>query len=971
MRPSLAVRPLLWSFLLLLAVAGPGCSCGGPSQLQQLTLTYINLGTGPVNTAPLWTLRPGQVFDGMRVLEEVEVEGRRVFPVVPMGPPHAFAGYRDYRYFSMSQDGILFHGSLRYGLFTRPVLWIPATVRQGMEWESDPFGNSPAVDGGVGLKVRCKASSAVANYTPYSTDQVVWEIACSDGWFIRETTRYAVGVGPLANNFVLPQDTPTALSPPLPAVQPQALNDGKPLIKDFFAESVSAIVNPARDGTSARLVAKGTVAGFSQGGVEGSPVNAYLPAQASVCGLFDGQGISRPPDMGENNFEQVCPPPAGTAVMPDGSLKYVLARREFYGGAYPGDPTPTTYGPYVPVGVERTPSGEARVFAGTADGLARIHVGEYTNRPAYELGGAKSLGDPFAGILFDQSSQPRHWWLKRDAAGGLALGIPHGDGRVLSAYLEGDHFTRIEPALVPFFVSVKVGADARDYLHVTPAGRVERIHLGAEGMRLEPLAQVTLPKGHWAVGALEHGGKLVVFSQGDYLGWDTQLEGTPGGSKPPSFDLTIPPQLGNIYGWSVPLPTGTTPGPIPAPFRYTAVIPDGTDVKVCWSGREPKDLTGWNLGDAPASGVMTVGESCVLVMRDLQSVSGLWNQSNRSQTAWWRVEGNLPGLGRTLVGVDPTVPYYAHRIWEDLPLAPLKGGGFISREHEYFPGAAVRGPGVAPAGHAPDSAGHGFWALWYPDHDCGQPSPCAEVRRWDREVHVYKYALPASDFPQAVYTRAVQGGGALIGYHFIAPDGTHSAVPAPALPPQDPNYPQKTVVAWGRLADGTACGAIFDRTYPDLTQLYCIAPGGAERRTGNVLVYRTAEWNVTPEGIFYGVEANIPTVLRLDPATMILTRHDLRTFFTTGSTRLVLETTRDAAGRPYAVVNSETAFYGLARLEANGPQKVELPELDGGKLQGPVSVSIDTDVILLVSTPRDRQAIQPFGRVARLPRKGR
>jgi hypothetical protein len=366
----------------------------------------------------------------------------------------------------------------------------------------------------------------------------------------------------------------------------------------------------------------------------------------------------------------------------------------------------------------------------------------------------------------------------------------------------------------------------------------------------------------------------------------------------------------------------------------------------------------------------------VLVMRDLQSEFGLWDGNARSPAGLWRVEGRIPGLGRTLVGVEPTVPFFSHRAWEDLPLAALKGGGLVSKYgHGYFPGAAVRGGfpvGLQGRPYGPDAAGHGHWMLWYPDDTCGQPAPCAEVRRWDNELHVYKYALPASDFPKAVYTRAVQGGGALIGYHFIAPDGTHSSVPAPALPPQDPNYPQKTVVAWGRLADGTSCGAIFDR-YSDQTDLYCIAPGGAERRSATISLQREVRWHVTPEGIFYGADAGSARVLRLDPATMTVTVTELRTLLPLGSSsRPVIDGPHDAAGRPYLVVNNENInFIGLIRLDASGPVEVDLPEFQGGKLSGALSFAFDTDVILVVSTPQDTQAIQPFGRVVRLPRNGR
>jgi len=765
----------------------------------------VSAGTGEPNTQPLWPLKPGAVCDPGRpaspffVSDPVEVHG---VTVLRLASDTRYSGYArpspnepaTLKYLSVTDEGVLFHGTLRAGLFAAPVLLVPREVRLGMKWISRTDGNAP--------RFVFEVVDKKHQVTPYG-EGTTWTIAVDDRALLdfvgptKESVDFKVtffeGAGPVdhlpfidtlfdTKATMRPLDPPARAPVAYPPVTLQRLLGGQPAIERQLVLRTSFIEDPAQAGDGFILTGYGLSPSLNptdpNGGV-GFGADFW-----GACTIVRSTGLSAP---------SACAEASGVYVGTDGTHAEVPVHVD--GTVFPhaiscapGDDCPQLemlgiYGD----------GAEVKVFARGATVLDEFLFGPVDRAKTFDNIDTLRL-ERMRGLFRNADlAAPAPLWMAEKSGDEVRMGVAVRGGRLFGA-TKPDGTTRGGQQLLPLNgpVSVTARPGGHLWLAVSPDGFVDRIHLADTGFALEPLARVDVPAGAWVVGATVHAGKLVVAMQEGYQGFDTQLDPVTG-----ERDIGIEPAFGSLFLWEGQLPA--TPAPAAAPRPFPVATPLQRDVRMCWppgSGAPDLDPTHWTLrqNTVPAT-VVPAGtdDDCVLLVRQPMQLSGDWV-----------TEGPVPGLGRVAFpmapleqfdkGADPSEEWP-----EDLRLAntrvvPLAGGGLASEFYVYGPGATFgRGYGnvVSNSVVVPDLAGAG---LWYPLITSGPSEVLLSTRTGRR-----RFTVPGMGEP---HLEPVLGAGVVVSHGGVVdgllhPDGTLSPVAdATGLGPlwTDP--------------DGTVCGIL-------------------------------------------------------------------------------------------------------------------------------------------------------------------
>lgn len=760
------LRPALG--LLLLTLALGACGDGDEdtaSGFQVLPAKHeiVAPGEGEPNAAPLLPLRPGLTFWDRYGEVSAQVKG-------PMRLGNqtvlTVAGPLQEDWWSVTGEGVFYHGNSHTGPKPRPVLMVPATVRVGMKWQSYHDGDEPAVVG------------EVLSVEPMDTmwgKRLVWHVRRTDPRFETSTDSwYAEGFGGVgeeghaitATAAVLPLDDTSETAPSRLELSPLA--GGEPILRELQGMHLSALHDGTTPGLSMRLDVRHA---------DHRPGSAFADiVWGTVCLQYAEGGLSVMPGQESTDWETVaCPDASGVAF--DGGGGMVSRSLKYRGGA-------TMWG----VGADyhnlfasaARLDGEVRFFGAASDPLlgSEHHVRWGWWVPTEEpwiISWEWRTGDVFGPVKHDNPS------LVGDDQYIDALGLPmevsrRGFGMLLRernelsfARYDGYTIRDAGPGMVlAGDLSVIASPEERRYFATGFAGRVEEVIAEPEGMLVRHIGDLGLPAGHALVGAVVHDGTLFALSMAGQ-------EPDPG---------SIDPQMGDVYGWTAALGELAAPEP-PTSIGAVRVFRVGADLEVCWPrGLGAPILDGWTLAGEPAVAVPSrLDGSCVLLLRPHDSAVDL--DTNGSHWA----EGEIPGWGRVAAAVTGPEDYEAFAretfpsVEDGTILAGTGDGEVVSPRLLYDPaGLVVGAPPHAegtPWGFTtpmrPDLAGGGVWHITnqYPDRCPDDPL--------DRCTAFIKTGWP--DGPRAVprnsdinecVVGSVWGGGIFVKWHEEATHGTPS-----------------------------------------------------------------------------------------------------------------------------------------------------------------------------------------------------
>jgi hypothetical protein len=807
------------------------CACG-PTTTQEPPpaprTEVITPGSGDPNALPLWPLTPGTTYRMKRptspifVSDPVEVNG---VTVLRLASDERYSGYARpspnepafLKYLSVSPDGILFHGTLRAGFFSSPVLLVPREVRLGMKWVARTDGNEPRFVFEVVAKKH--------ELTRYG-EGTTWTIAVDDRSLLdfvgaaKEGADFQVtffeGAGPVDRlpfidtgyvfeTVVRPLDEAPRPATTYPAVTLRRMLDGKPVFDQQLIYRTSFIEDPAQHGDGFLMTGYGVSPSLNPTDPNGG--TGFGSDFSGACTIVRSTGLAAPTD---------CAEASGVLIRTDGTHAQVPANIDgtvlpHATSCSPGDDCPQLemLGLYAD-------GAETKVFARGATILDEYVFGPID--PAKTFDNVDGPRAERMKNLFRNAdlALPAPLWMAEKVGDEVRFGIPVRGGRVFGA-MGPDGVTRggQQVLLLDGPVSVTARPGEALWLAVSPDGFIDRVRLGDGGFTVEPLARVTVPAGAWVVGATLHAGKLIAAVQEHYQGFDTQYDLATG-----ERDMGIQPEFGGLYLWEGDLPAPAAAAP---PRPIVTATPLQRDVRVCWppgSGAPDLDRTHWTLGTATLPDVVVpagTDGACVLLVRNPSQVSDLGGV--------WTVEGPVPGVGRVSISMAPLVQFDrgadAAEEWpEDLRLAntrvsPLAGGGLVTEFYVYGPGATLgRGYGNAVANYVtvPDLAGAG---LWYPLVTSG-PSEVMLSTASGRK----RFTVPGMG---DAHLEPVMGSGVVV---------SHGGVVDGLLHPDGTLTPVADATGLGPLwtePDGTVCGVLT--TNP--TALRCRDVAGTDTRTGS------------------------------------------------------------------------------------------------------------------------------------------
>jgi len=498
----------------------------------------------------------------------------------------------------------------------------------------------------------------------------------------------------------------------------------------------------------------------------------------------------------------------------------------------------------------------------------------------------------------------------------------------------------------------------------TFAGRLERLHLEDDGVRLEPLGDVDVPDGQLVVGAVIVGDALEVYTQRGFKGVDPWFDrGWYGCTLCRGVNRAQPPDLGEILRWRAPLPSATPTRP--APLWGVTATASGHDVRVCWPpGQVEPSLDGWTLGGHAPRAVTPVGGEgrCVLLSRDLAIADNL------AANSAWTVEGPIPGAGRVAIATPVQLAF--DDVEEDLSVSrhavPYASDGLGA----YFAGVTAADGARLGAGGVSDADG-GAWptldATFYealahegfhklqPDWVTTLPDAAGRglyvhdqqtLYRWDGAALIALTelvdALPTFD------TRC-EGGGIIVNDAvYVSPDGDETPVP-PGVDALRSRF---------RLADGSLCGQRDVSTgTPSIRVMACVDASGT-LVDGPELPGEVQELVFGRDGLVYllGVTPDDPgfgRLLAFDPTAMTLAEVDLEGLGLTlepGDGLGLGAPTVAPDGTPFAVLTAHHLAYGehlILRFGADGLTPIVRPELRYLANLGPPRLAVDDHFFVL------------------------
>ena len=773
----------LLALLILAFVAA--CDDGGREPDYQ----FVSRGEGEANTEPLVVIRSGTRWPGGLVAGTITLEGRRL-----------------YRYFStggnaeellwVTEAGIFVAGDSKSRLYAHPRLWLPATIRVGMRWRGHTDD-----DGRADYEY---AVHEVSVADTVAGPRRVWKIGKNDpetGNTI-EAVFWAEGLGvhrePGDPLYVAPLEDPPKVA--IPTVSTSGLTplldaEGEPVVIDNFLVHGATRITPPTG--PSLLWLDGAMWVYEQFESSG-------PTRQGHCYSWDGAGFGDVPTV-DAVFEDgmltgaVCP--AGTVegkTIVTGGLAWV--KDDIHWLVMEGGP------PMVDVFSARAAyldaDGDLALLASHGWQQAQyLETHKFATwpltdnaMPTRRIWGGWS-GPPWQGAIL-HGPGPVH--------GEPSFAFRDPGARLLVTTIDGDYLAR--PRL--FFgpngaVGRHVTREGQTQLFVTARGTVDRLVLDAGEARLERVAQLALPKGHWAQAVLDDGDRLLVY--------------TTDGVRPRQNSI------GTTFVWTAPL----APSPAAVPL-FPELAPTvewlGDDARVCWADTaEAVDPATWTIGGhPPAKTFVDPDAGCLTIIRDRDLEGPLDAYPHL-------IEGKIPGVGRmrlaggTELG-DFTMPVVIQQLVRSI--ASLTGGGSSSM-------TLVTAPGGFPASVPPRYIGE--FGLWVPDRSgAGLWAYVADPDNvntgYDHFLYLYDATpeaflighWPTGDDPYYVRFSAEAGGIVFLedrGSNDLLwhqrPDGTLT---------QLPDFPDGYYLQQIR-ANGELCGF---NLYLD--QVFCAAPDGTVLR---------------------------------------------------------------------------------------------------------------------------------------------
>lgn len=772
---------------------------------------------------------------------------------------------------------------------------------------------------------------------------------------------------------------------PLPAIELEPLRAGQPLgglARRTLARGASGYLDPNGFGDEALTAFSGRWMFYSQGGTEDlrQPFWTAVPIDHCVTHGADGGESAVFPWAVDAAEAQDCLQGGAVAVPSDGGPRSQI----------PATPGYSIGALWVPRGMYEGPGGTIYgVFPGSyghyscanlnaaGECLIRNATG-WPNELTYEVG---EVGVDGAAVDYTTHRGFARWarstleedpvddalWL--DANGATVRVIEPTKTLRFAAWDSAAGQTRFEHVayhgLGDFNVFSKPGG--RDVLLSTFAGRLERVHMLDDGIEIEPLGDVVVPRGQFLAGAVIVDDELVVYTQKHYSGFDSWLDrgwyGCPGCK---GLDPAHVPDLGEVFVWRADLPERAKSRPSPI-WGTTATI-SGHDVLVCWPpGHGEPELEGWTLGGYEPRQVSVVGgeERCVLLSRDLAIADNL------ARNSAWTVEGPIPGYGRVALathvkqtrqlvrtpclGLGPACKLQHAQHVEELG-DQYRSSGASAGERIHRDGTRTAWGGTYPtmgsdfletiaqgglhslrydAVVTVDATGNGFFAHVE-----------TKLFHWDgtqaREIADIRTPAEVTANPLC------QGGGVIVGETHYAADGTATPIPAGAGELTGPF----------RLVDGSMCGL---RSIPSgtgsQTVVSCVDPAGVFRdgppasQLGSHIFGKDGRIYASMFGQRLG---DRPSFVRFDPSTMELDRLPLTDFglAATQDDELSLGDPSVApGGETFALLTARRITYSdhvILRFDASGPTVIERPELRHVAYTNP-RLSVDANFFVLTS----------------------
>lgn len=749
-----------------------------------------------------------------------DVGGRRVFRWI--------GGWDGITWLADTSDGVVIVGASAVGVTARATLYMPRTVRVGMRWTNDVDGDD-VVDQRFEVLSRDmrdvphghRVVWTVREDRPGSAQQFEYEFVEGRGLYRvfegqGETralaTEYATQVFPLEAREAVAESI-SARSPMTPiggaierpwylAVRQRPADDWSALI---VGQTGQAFASDDGFCDAIRCPANGYVGSVCAGILQGAEFRANEGELAA--GVTERCGTSEFQDpagaVWDESLQRFHQSPRGTAGPIAHHLYHTAVR------------TDRQDWPWVPIGWFRGENGGLREVGllgpeetfGTVGHALRV---QYPEGQTFDLRDGEQNDLPFIGGAQGRYGDADAWLFRESLAawGGFAQPCRYTVPRMYPEDPDCIHRERDEQIVfsldqqgdtLPFLVagggnvtataelheatgltalttqfglpgtySFRLSGASREVTIATPDGLVYRVLVEQGLARLERIAALDVPAGHWVVGAArvtqtvagQHVERLVVA---------TVAKGSA---------LPFTSHRGQLWVASTHDPVPFTPDPM---LGVTAIKDEG-DALVCFpAAAGPPSTQGWSIGEAPAALALLVGEadSCVLVVRDRAASFA------SDALSYWLVEGPAPGMGRVAFALaGQATRTLDERIGEGghggvgAGLAPLAGGGIASKSAAFWQGGVPRlgGPFANQASEGVrtlvDSAGGG---LWYGV----EGGPSIVHRASDARVVFLPQDLSSyvGGFMRVETLGHVEGGGVVIGDRAVLHDHTVRRLP--------------------------------------------------------------------------------------------------------------------------------------------------------------------------------------------------
>ncbi len=987
-------------------------ACSSRDAASSVTeVVVLSDGAGPPNAEPVWPLKPGwQFHSGFfstdAVLEAREVDGRTVLPLsnsTRIGPNLIQSPGEPgcIRYLSVDDDGVWYVGAPREGLLEEGALLVPREVRVGKKWETR-----------LGGKVRY--SGEVMSRTEEDTlfgRRAVWMLRLTDhraltyeGQDARSVPRKnglafalrlvegrgpddfgqltscrpwdPVRLGDLGGQTVIvPLDDDPRARVTAPEVVLAPLGTA-PLTERFLPWAAGLYPDP-QDPTSRVITLRGRFPFFGQ----------YLIGDAEV-GFDAGGGWSDVPGMrcahwrGDTitpfRSDETCTSPDAVLVTRDGAFSALPIFAE-------GSPLQRelcvgdcerVYHEFI--GIFEGADGLPRALSWGDEGLlesGRYEQGTLTNGSLSYVDERFDVYPGYAGLFDVPTSQLV--WPRLHEDGTLSL-VEFADdyrspsSRVAFAHLPAPGRIRARHLAYVALERPATVVEPGDRAHYVfgAEGLLRRVHIGRDGIELEPVARVRLPNDDLLTTAFVAGDEIIALSQRNFRGYDAWF-------RPDGYVPEEAVELGEVYAWRGALPPPSPKGKPSAYFGLEVQVVQ-QDVRLCWPpGAGTPEVTTFTLGGRTPAAVVAF-DHCVLLVREAAP------QEELEKNSAWTVEGEIPGAGRVAIGIGPdqwrrrhTGDGFEHGYSSPIGF-PVAGGGSVAHDRTHGPGLTVpqRLFFDNTGRFAPDLAGQGLWIYrprWM-EHSVSLIGPEGDERRIDLEPYIApRYPIPdvgggcgRATCWYDVEPVPVPGGGVAIGNLRVTPDGTVTELAEPWRTADDRLF-EATAVG----ADGAFCG----RRGGD--GAVCRGAGGEALPTPGV------EPTIATETAFWGFTTNdagqmiLQRVHRADGAVSTFETPVNATEFERDDLGVAATTiTYDPSGVPYVLFNNRNGHW-LWRLDDAEPTPVELSELSLFLPGQTLTVLVEQDLFVFKSLVRygdpelEFMGLRYQQSLVRVPRRGR